>query len=500
MPRILKAGLLVGALVLAATAGCSAERSEQSAPEVAPAVEGASRTTGPVADATIPSTTTTPPASTMAARRPVTAPAAAVAASGTCPAIPARAAPRPDRSQYRLRVDVRPAENLVRGEVAVRFTPDLATDRLVFRLWPNGPRTGGAGARLEVSDVKVGGVPVGSARPDATTLEVPVPGGLRPGQAVEASMSWELALPGPVADRVSRSGDAIRLGSFFPILPWEPGVGWAREPAVSGFAEASIAIAADFDVTVAVPDGLQVLATGVEGPAGHWRADAVPDFALSVGRFRLAEATVPAPQPVVVRVGVHEGVTGDPAAYLARVSSALRSLAERYGPYPWPAYTLAITPALKGGIEYPGHVMQGPNSTGRSTPHEVAHQWFYALVGSNQGRDPWLDEGVASFAEAQVEGTLASFRARSIPAEARGRTAEPMTFWEPRQPSYYRGVYVQGAQALAALGPPALVDCVLRLYVARTAFDVARPADLVAAATAVFPDAAATLARYGIRP
>jgi aminopeptidase N len=145
------------------------------------------------------------------------------------------------------------------------------------------------------------------------------------------------------------------------------------------------------------------------------------------------------------------------------------------------------------------HVMQGPGSIGRTTPHEAAHQWFYGLVENNQGRDPWLDEGLASFAEARVEGTLASFKARSIPAEARGRTGEPMTYWEPRQASYYRGVYVQGAQALAALGSPDLVDCVLRLYVARAAFRVARPVDLINAAVAVFPDAEATLARYGLR-
>jgi len=75
-----------------------------------------------------------------------------------------------------------------------------------------------------------------------------------------------------------------------------------------------------------------------------------------------------------------------------------------------------------------------------------------------------------------------------------------MTFWESRQSAYYRSVYVQGAQALAALGDPELVDCALRLYVARHSYRVARPGDLVAAANAVFPGAAETLAGFGIRP
>jgi hypothetical protein len=74
-----------------------------------------------------------------------------------------------------------------------------------------------------------------------------------------------------------------------------------------------------------------------------------------------------------------------------------------------------------------------------------------------------------------------------------------MTYWEPRQADYYRAVYVQGAQAVGALGPADLVDCALRVYVAVNAYRIARPADLVAAAGAVFPNAPATMASFGIR-
>ena len=74
-----------------------------------------------------------------------------------------------------------------------------------------------------------------------------------------------------------------------------------------------------------------------------------------------------------------------------------------------------------------------------------------------------------------------------------------MTYWEPRQSSYYAGVYVQGAQALAALGPPDLVDCALRVYAAVDAYRIARPADLVRALRTVFPDPASLLAPFGVR-
>ena len=53
--------------------------------------------------------------------------------------------------------------------------------------------------------------------------------------------------------------------------------------------------------------------------------------------------------------------------------------------------------------------------------------------------------------------------------------------------------------ALAGLGRPDLVDCALRLYLARRAYRIARPADLIADLTTVFPNAAAVLAPYGLR-
>ncbi len=148
--------------------------------------------------------------------------------------------------------------------------------------------------------------------------------------------------------------------------------------------------------------------------------------------------------------------------------------------------------------------MQGPNTNARTTPHEVAHQWFYALVGSDQGRDPWLDEGLATWAEAQVNGTYNTFRNMVVPAAGKGHLGESMVFWDQRRTSYYRSVYVQGLQALAALGlSTAAVDCALARYVAANAYRVATPFTLATALKTVAPNAEAVLERFGaqrVRP
>ena len=420
--------------------------------------------------------------------------------SGGCPAVPAQARPAPARPRYAMDLRVLPDEGVVDGRLTVRFTPDLPTDRLVFRLWPNGPRPAAAGAHLDAGPVFLGSsAPVATSQPDPTTLVVPLDPPLRPGDAVEATVPWRLTLPGPSNDRLAVEDGAVRLGSFFPILAWEPGVGWALEPATSVFGEASTAPVADFSYSVTVPEGLSVLASGVP-KGGRWEAVAVRDVAVSVGRFRTVQGVAHAPWPVTVTVGVHEGLDDDPAAYLDRVVRSMEDFSRRFGAYPYPAHTLALTPGLSGGLEYPGHIMQGPGTIGRTTSHEVAHLWFYSLVGNNQGRDPWIDEGLATWAEARFEGSLGELANKEMPAPAEGRAGEPMTYWETRQDSYYRGVYVQPAQALATLGDPDRVDCALRLLVAAHAFDVARSGDVEAALAQVFPHAEAALAGAGISP
>jgi hypothetical protein len=458
-------------------------------------------------DPTVPVTSTTstrPSTSTSTTSAPTTTttsppPAPSVPATASCPAVPARRAPAVDRPSYVLDLHVDLARNVVEGRETVRFTPDLPTDRLVFRLWPNGPTLSAAGARLAVDGVYLGGTaPVPTERPDATTLVVPLTGGLRAGETIEATVPFTLTLPGPTTDRISRRGDTVRLGTFHPLLAWEQGVGWATEPATALFAEATTAPVADWSVGVSAPADLTVLASG-EQRDGRWHASAIREFALALGRFTTVTGTASAPQPVAVTVAVERSLGDDPRAYLSTATRALADFGARFGPYPLDRYTLVVTPDLHGGIEYPGFVHQGPGSGGRTTPHEIAHQWFYGLVGNDQGRDPWIDEGLASYAEARFLGNLASFVGRDIPATARGHAGEPMTFWDAgRGAAYYRGVYVQGAQALAALGAADEVDCALRQLVARDAYGIVTTREVIDVLKLVFPDAPAVLARYGI--
>jgi hypothetical protein len=203
-----------------------------------------------------------------------------------------------------------------------------------------------------------------------------------------------------------------------------------------------------------------------------------------------------------VAVGVESVAFAMPArVFLQRAIASLERYSALYGSYPWSTYTVAAMAdlsGLTGGIEYPTLVYQPVSS--ENVPHETAHQWFYSLVGNDQARDPWLDEGLATWAEAAVNGAP-PFPDAFIPPEVANRIGEPMTFWDQfDERRYFLGAYLQTYRALLSLGPRSQVDCALRLYVLHNAYRIARPGDLLDALQSVFPDAEQKLETYGAHP
>jgi Peptidase family M1 domain len=390
----------------------------------------------------------------------------------------------------------------VTGTVHVTFTPDLPARRLVFRLWPNGPLESSEGSHLAAGPVTSAGSPLPTSAPDPTTLAVGLARPLAPGRSITVDMPFRLRLPGAVRDRLSRSGAAVRLGSFFPVLAWEPGVGWDRDPPTRLLAEASATPTADFDVHITAPPGDDILTTGLPAGPERYTATAVRDFAIAAGRLDTVTVTAHAPGPVRITAAVDRGVQGSAAEVAGRARSALEALAARYGPYPWPSLHLAVVPDLdRVGIEYPTMMFLGENAVARVTTHEVAHQWFYSLVGNDQARDPVLDEGLATYAQAELDRLWPYLDGLPDPPALRPLTGRPMSFWETRPPDRYGlVVYAGGARMLRALGHPAAVTCALRRYVAAHAYGIATQADLARALTAAVPGARHVLATRGVPP
>jgi hypothetical protein len=84
------------------------------------------------------------------------------------------------------------------------------------------------------------------------------------------------------------------------------------------------------------------------------------------------------------------------------VKRAVEFYSENVGDYPYPQAT-AVQSALSAGagMEYPMITVIGPSSTAPALDqvitHEVGHNWFYGILGSNERSYPWMDEGMNSY-------------------------------------------------------------------------------------------------------
>jgi Peptidase family M1 domain len=377
----------------------------------------------------------------------------------------------------------------------VRFTANRPTDRLVFRLWPNGPLQRAGGQRLEAGPVTANGVRLAVDRPDPTTLVVHLGRTLAPASSVTVALPWTLSVPAASRDRIARFDGGLRLGSFFPILAWDPDRGWVTDPPARILGESSTTPTADFDVRVQAPARVRVLASGARGRDGLWHARAVRDFGLAAGRFVVVSGTAHVPRAVTVHAALYRSAAITTAAGLRLAKTSVERLSGMYGSYPWRSYTVVFAPDLGlEGIEYPTLVFSGDVFTAQIVSHETAHQWFYSLVGNDQYRNPWLDETLATWAQGRLAGTFQS----RYPLGNVTHVGEPMSYWNGRQRRYFAEVYAGGVRALRSLGRAGRVDCALRVYVARNAYRIAKPGDLLDALNAVFPGAEAKLRRFGI--
>jgi hypothetical protein len=93
--------------------------------------------------------------------------------------------------------------------------------------------------------------------------------------------------------------------------------------------------------------------------------------------------------------------TVSPAAILNTAAGAFNSFSNKIGSMPYS--TLSIAEVMRGGdsIESPGLFFLDPGTSSTLRPwevaHEVAHEWFYAVVGNDQANQPFADEAVADF-------------------------------------------------------------------------------------------------------
>ncbi len=156
------------------------------------------------------------------------------------------------------------------------------------------------------------------------------------------------------------------------------------------------------------------------------------------------------------------GARTSPGIALEMITAAFGVFSDQFGPYPFTEFDVVDAPVSIGGYEFPGMVYVDDQLRRVGSladyryivAHEVAHQWWYGLVGNDSVEEPWLDESLASYSAAiyleQVEGRAAGDALVAYWRRAYGqpRGADPLVNssalefagWAAyRSPAYYQG-------------------------------------------------------------
>jgi hypothetical protein len=404
--------------------------------------------------------------------------------NGLVPGDPAAQAPIEGATVYHVEVSLPSSGSTLTGKLQAHYTnrEDVSLDEIYFRLYPNL-----AGGKTQVSNVKVDGEPVEAILEQMdSSLKVPLSIPLQPGKSTLVEMDFNVQVPQTMGGNyglLSHQNDVWALDAFLPTVAVYDQGGWHNLPTPPN-GDNTFHDASYYLVQVNAPSEAVLVASGllVGGQANETGQSAV--FAAGPGRdFYLAAS------PRFVESSEQAGLTTVTAYSLPELAEqnvrvrhiaaeALSVFNRRYGAYPYTELNLVSLPMNALGIEYPGVVglnaasyLSAPGGGASSAEqdkfrttiaHEVAHQWFYNLVGNDQANEPWLDEALAQYAAWQyiVDMYGDGLTAKGVVDYWQGcvqqteTTAVPIglpagDYETPRQ--YVGAVYCRGPLFLAAL-------------------------------------------------
>lgn len=326
------------------------------------------------------------------------------------------------------------------------------------KAYPNGEKHGG----IKVSSVYVDG----KALPFKTNnivMAIQLNSSWKPGTKKVISLDWKADIP-EIHHRVGKDGGNFWFGNTLPILAaYDNGWKTNQYELIGDPFNSDIA---NFIVNIKTPKEYQVLATGSETEqldAGvrltRIEATKVRDFTFAVFK-NTQKASVVTDSNIQVNLYYNKSKEIVAEKAVKQAAAFLTYMEQQLIDYPYNELDIFGNEMFITGMEYPGMVyidsdrLNDPKGV-QTVLHEIAHQWFYNLVGNDQIKEPWLDEGFATFYTnryLQSKGLLPKITSELLAKERKNNSlkiagVKEYTAWIP----YWKGVYQRGSYLLVDL-------------------------------------------------
>ncbi|KAB3530216.1 M1 family metallopeptidase [Alkaliphilus pronyensis] len=278
-------------------------------------------------------------------------------------------------------------------------------ERELTSVYPNGFSPGW----MEIHNVKVKGDVchykiIGTNK---TILRITLNKPLNIGDTADISIEFTVKLPN-ANTRLGYGEETVNISNWYPILSVYDTTGWNLDPYYS-IGDPFYSEMAIYKVSLAIPKDFSIAATGNiikmdvdKDNATYWiEADIVRDFAMVLSKgFDIKEG-------VINDITVNSFTLGDEKKEeaLQYGIDSIEIFNKLFGHYPYKQISIVACDFFLGGMEYPNLVMISKNlyEIEEDFPleyviaHEIAHQWWYGIVGNNEIIEPWLDEALTEY-------------------------------------------------------------------------------------------------------
>ena len=302
---------------------------------------------------------------------------------------------------------------------------DTIIDHLVFHLYPTAfredasvkPYSSVSEARCFPNGISHGDISISKVHEngenanyeiigeDKDKLKVNLKNNLDISDKVTIFIEFNLEIPN-CTHRYGYYENNINLGNFYPILSKYENGEYDLTPYYST-GDPFYSDCSNYKVSVTAPSEYKVFTSGVESKSSiqndnmtcDYVATAVRDFAIVLGtNFEIESRVIDGTTINYVGYKGDENISKMADLSLDVVSWMSKNLKD----YPYKQLNVIKTPFVHGGMEYPGLVMISDTAEENEdimkiVAHEIAHEWWYGLVGVNETNHAWIDEGLSEY-------------------------------------------------------------------------------------------------------
>jgi hypothetical protein len=407
---------------------------------------------------------------------------------------------------------------------------------IVVRTFPNSPSI--YGGQMTVQSVTIAGQPA-KFEPqlaDNSALRITLDQPLQPDASIQAQLVFTLSPPLDFASKDaygifnrSSEGNELTLADWYPILAtWKNGQWQATPVLLEG--DAVTSNTALFQVTVTTPSTWKVAATGKQIQSSlqdgknqvRFVSGPVRDFTIVTGPD--LESHQGALDDILITQWGEPSTNAEWDQALAFAQASLDYYNKTFGPYPFNELDLVAVPMQDAsGDEFPGLVLileseykdiSQKDFLQVVIAHEIAHQWWYSMVGNDVLINPWQDEALATYSSmlylqsisSPIYMALLSQYKRQVSSydldHANPSITQPVSAFQGRGADYSMLVYKKGAlffdSVRSQIGDNAFFQG-LKTYYKQNQYQLISPQPLLAAfASSCQCDLSRVEQQYGI--